>query len=99
MAEGGTWADHVVVTNMAKMLQRDIMIVTSSPSSSGNECLMWVSGDSSGKKDPLLLAHMWENHYQSLQPIESTVSSLTGKYDGNFKGSPLTGNEGFDRHV
>ena len=28
----GTWADHVVVINMAKMLQRDIMIVNSAQS-------------------------------------------------------------------
>ena len=29
MAKRGTRADHVVVINMAKMLERDIMIVTS----------------------------------------------------------------------
>ena len=76
MAKSGTWADHVVVINMAKMLQRDIRIVTSSPSTSGNDCLVWVPGDRSGKNAPLLLGHMWENHYQSLQPIEPTVTPL-----------------------
>ena len=69
MAKQGTWADHVVVVNMARMLERDIVIVTSSPSTNENECLTWVIGDRTMKKEPLLLAHLWENHYQSLQPI------------------------------
>ena len=69
MANRGTWADHVVVITMARMLQQDIVIVTSSPSSSREECLTWVIGDESRKKEPLLLGHLWENHYQSLQPI------------------------------
>lgn len=69
MAKRGTWADHVVVVSMARMLERDIVIVTSSPSTSENECLTWVIGDTTMKKKPLLLAHLWENHYQSLQPI------------------------------
>ena len=109
MAKRGAWADHVVVINMAKMLEHDIMIVTSSPSTSGNDCLVWVTGDRSGKKEPLLLGHLWENHYQSLQPIKPIVSSLTEKQfeqfedspftrkkDGQFKDSPLTGKQECD---
>ena len=69
MAKRGTWADHVVVIAMARMLEHDIVIVTSSPSSSENDCLRWVIGDKGIKKDPLLLGHLWENHYQSLRPI------------------------------
>ena len=81
MARRGTWADNVVIINMAKMLEHDILIVTSSPNTSGNDCLLWVSGDRTGKKAPLLLGHLWENHYQSLQPIEPTGASLKRKQD------------------
>ena len=81
MARRGTWADNVVIINMAKMLEHDILIVTSSPNTSGNDCLLWVSGDRTGKKAPLLLGHLWENHYQSLQPIEQTGASLKRKQD------------------
>ena len=87
MAKKGTWADNIVIVNMAKMLGHDIMIVTSSPSTSGNDCLVWVSGDRTGKNAPLLLGHLWENHYQSLQPLEQTDSPLKRKedVDGHLK--------------
>ena len=99
MAKSGTWADHVVVINMAKMLQRDIMVVTSSPRSSGNDCLVWVPGDRSGKNEPLLLGHMWENHYQSLQPIEPIVSPLLAeKQNGHSKDSQQVKNQDCDGH-
>ena len=99
MAKSGTWADHVVVINMAKMLQRDIMIVTSSPSTSGNDCLVWVPGDRSGKNEPLILGHMWENHYQSLQPIEPTVTPLMAeKQDNHSKDSPQVKNQHCNGH-
>ena len=81
MARRGTWADNVVIINMAKMLEHDILIVTSSPNTSGNDCLLWVSGDRTGKKAPLLLGHLWENHYQSLQPILPTGAYLKRKQD------------------
>ena len=81
MARRGTWADNVVIINMAKMLEHDTLIVTSSPNTSENDCLLWVSGDRTGKKAPLLLGHLWENHYQSLQPIEQTGASLKRKQD------------------
>ena len=44
MEKKGTWADHVVVIAMSKMLERNIMIVTSSPSTIGNDCLVWIAG-------------------------------------------------------
>ena len=81
MAKCGTWADHVVVITMARMLEHDIVIVTSSPSTSGEVCLTWVIGDSTKEKPPLLLAHLWENHYQSLQPIVKPFYSSHSKID------------------
>ncbi|KAL3888756.1 hypothetical protein ACJMK2_001116, partial [Sinanodonta woodiana] len=72
MAMDGEWADHVVVVAMARMLQIDIMIVTSSPLSSPEENIVWVIGKTSFQDDPILLGHIWESHYVSLQPIAQT---------------------------
>ncbi|KAL3889371.1 hypothetical protein ACJMK2_001715, partial [Sinanodonta woodiana] len=72
MARDKEWADHVVVVAMAKMLQMDIMIVTSSPSS-GPENIVWVVGKTAFQDDPILIGHVWEYHYLSLQPIGHVV--------------------------
>lgn len=68
MSKDGTFADHVVVIAMARMLKHDILIVTSSPSANIKESLTWVIGENHFKGNPMLLGHVWENHYQSLQP-------------------------------
>ncbi|KAL3887766.1 hypothetical protein ACJMK2_000159 [Sinanodonta woodiana] len=69
MARDGEWADHVVVVAMARMLQIDIMIVTSSPVSGPESVIVWVVGQTAFQGDPILLGHVWESHYMSLQPI------------------------------
>ena len=68
MSKDGTWADHVVVIAMARMLQHDIVIVTSSPAATADDSITWVQGTPNFVGDPLLLGHVWENHYQSLTP-------------------------------
>ncbi|KAL3888019.1 hypothetical protein ACJMK2_000403, partial [Sinanodonta woodiana] len=73
MARDGEWADHVVVVAMARMLQMDIMIVTSSPSSGPENIIAWVVGQTAFQGDPILLGHVWESHYMSLQPIGSLL--------------------------
>ncbi|KAL3889508.1 hypothetical protein ACJMK2_001846, partial [Sinanodonta woodiana] len=42
MAEDGEWADHILVVAMARKLQRDIMIVTSAPSSGNDDNVAWT---------------------------------------------------------
>ncbi|KAL3889377.1 hypothetical protein ACJMK2_001721, partial [Sinanodonta woodiana] len=69
MARDGEWADHVVVVAMARMLQMDIMIVTSSPSSGPENSIVWVVGKTAFQGDPIIQGHVWESHYMSLQPI------------------------------
>ncbi|KAL3889132.1 hypothetical protein ACJMK2_001486, partial [Sinanodonta woodiana] len=69
VARDGECADHVVVVAMARMLQIDIMIVTSSPSSAPENIIVWVVGKTDFQGDPILLGHVWESHYMSLQPI------------------------------
>ncbi|KAL3889480.1 hypothetical protein ACJMK2_001820, partial [Sinanodonta woodiana] len=72
MAEDGEWADHVLVVAMARTLQRDIMIVTSAPSSGNDDNVAWVVGQDNFQRDPILLGHTWEHHYESLEPSDST---------------------------
>ena len=69
MSRAGEWADHVVVQATAQILQRDIMIVTSSADSDPDNCICWVRGQpSDGGSDPILLGHVHENHYVALRP-------------------------------
>ncbi|KAL3889445.1 hypothetical protein ACJMK2_001789 [Sinanodonta woodiana] len=72
MAENGEWADHVLVVAMARTLQRDIMIVTSAPASGNDDNVAWVIGQDNFQGDPILLGHIWEHHYESLEPSDST---------------------------
>ncbi|KAL3889501.1 hypothetical protein ACJMK2_001839, partial [Sinanodonta woodiana] len=72
MAEDGEWADHVLVVAMARTLQRDIMIVTSAPASGNDDNVAWVVGQDNFQGDPILLGHIWEHHYESLEPTDST---------------------------
>ncbi|KAL3889413.1 hypothetical protein ACJMK2_001757 [Sinanodonta woodiana] len=78
MARDGEWADHVVVVAMARMLQMDIMIVTSSPSSGPEDNIVWVVGKTAFQENPILLGHVWESHYISLQP--KATADLAGHY-------------------
>ncbi|KAL3889477.1 hypothetical protein ACJMK2_001817 [Sinanodonta woodiana] len=72
MAEDGEWADHILVVAMARTLQRDIMIVTSAPASGNDDNVAWVVGQDNFQGDPILLGHIWEHHYESLEPTDST---------------------------
>ena len=69
MARSGEYADHVIVLAMARMLNKDIVIVTSAPSTEREDCIVWISGSDRFTGDPFLLGHIYENHYQSLQQI------------------------------
>ncbi|CAG2217969.1 unnamed protein product [Mytilus edulis] len=68
MLQNGEYADHVVVIGMSRMLQRDIVIVTSAPSTNNEDSVLWVTGCDGFSGNPILLGHIFENHYQSLQP-------------------------------
>ena len=70
MAKDGEWADHVVIIATAHLLQRDIIIVTSSPQGADSpEPFIRISCNIDSSNQPLLLGHIWESHYQSLQKI------------------------------
>ncbi|XP_071154236.1 nuclear GTPase SLIP-GC-like isoform X2 [Mytilus edulis] len=74
MSKNMEWADHVIVVTMARMLEQNIIIVTSSPDTDKDDSLVWVNGgEKCNEKRPLLVGHYWETHYQSLQPKDGLV--------------------------
>ena len=68
MSTEGEWADHIAVLATANVLEKDILVITSSPSSSPDDVMTWIVGKEGFSGDPLLLGHIYENHYVSLQP-------------------------------
>lgn len=90
------WADATAVVGMAHMLTTDILVITSSPASADSS-MVWIEGVSNFKGHPLLLGHIHEMHYQSLQtddhPEPST--SVDGLNDTLSQG-PGTLSQGSD---
>ena len=66
MGTEGEWADASVILGMARMLERDILIVTSSPNGTSESDMSWVVGKMNYSGIPILLGHEWEKHYISL---------------------------------
>lgn len=68
MERDGEYADHVIIQFTAKYLQREILIVTSSPGSKNANRENVIINEEDGRNGcPLLLGHVYENHYESLQ--------------------------------
>ncbi|XP_072050658.1 uncharacterized protein [Amphiura filiformis] len=78
MSKDGKWADAVILVAMARMLERDIMVVTSSRSSTDDEAyLQWIVGDVQYKGvTPIRLGHVCEVHYVSLEPVSCNSPSV-----------------------
>ena len=67
MRRSGEWADHIVVMLTAILLNRNIMIVMSSPGA-GPDNIVALVGQDEQNRAPLLIGHRWESHYVSLCP-------------------------------
>ncbi|XP_072023153.1 uncharacterized protein [Amphiura filiformis] len=90
MARDGEWADHIVVTATAHLLQRDILIVTSSPQGADNDDpSIRISCSTDGSKQPLLLGHVWEFHYQSLWRVVREESDSRRRSSRKRRRSPV----------
>ncbi|XP_072041405.1 uncharacterized protein [Amphiura filiformis] len=72
MAQNGNWADHVVLVATAHHLRRDIMVVMSSPQSQDDQTVCRIGSGSHFGGNPIMLGHLWELHYQSLQTAKNT---------------------------
>ena len=66
MSKDGEWADAIVVSAMARMLKRDILVVTSSPDGRDDQANQWIVGEANFQGTPIKLGHVWELHYKSL---------------------------------
>ncbi|CAC5399636.1 unnamed protein product [Mytilus coruscus] len=71
MKRNGVFADHVVVLGMARMLETDMLIVTSNPQANSENCMTYIVGKMDYNKSPILLGHVWENHYHSLMSLDA----------------------------
>jgi len=81
MAQSGNWVDGVAVQAMARMLSKDLLIVTSMEISSSSGCLKNIipggihsNQVSTNESSCLLLGHVGEYHYISLQPLDEQNS-------------------------
>ncbi|XP_072029369.1 uncharacterized protein [Amphiura filiformis] len=77
IARDGEWADHIVITATAHLLQREIVIVTSSPQGvdSAEPFIRISCNQDPSSIEPLLLGHVWECHYQSLMRTDIDIES------------------------
>ena len=66
MSQDAQWADAVVLCAMARMLKRDILVVTSSPEGREDQTFQWIVGEENFTGRPIKLGHVWELHYKSL---------------------------------
>ncbi len=81
MQQDGEWADHVILVATAHLLRRDIMVVTSSPQSQGDQMVCWIRCAASFTGQPIMLGHLWEWHYQSLQTARKLFVADLDKID------------------
>ena len=80
MARNGTWADAVAVQATARLMKREIWIVTSTEQSAEHGWLINKIESESENSTPFLLGHLGENHYCSVgKSFEKSLSDLTHK--------------------
>lgn len=70
MRQDGVFADHIVVVGIANMLETNMLIVTSNPLSNPDNCMTHIVGSRNFQGVPILLGHVWENHYYSLISVD-----------------------------
>ncbi|XP_041475407.1 uncharacterized protein LOC121423924 [Lytechinus variegatus] len=79
----GIWADHVIIQAMARMLHRDIWVVTSSKSMTERGNLIEkIQSGYQGQGDPMLLGHLGQLHYWSLGKCLFCSVQRLGTYKG-----------------
>ena len=67
MKQNGTFADHIAVESMAKLLKRKIHVVTSSEGGAESDVLeQLINEEAANEGPPILIGHYHEYHYQSL---------------------------------
>ena len=73
METPGEWADHITVWATAMYLKQTIMVVTSSPDGGSDNTITYntiINHSEMSQNKPLIVGHVWVNHYLSLCPID-----------------------------
>ena len=68
MEKPGVFADHIMVMMTARLLKKDIKLLTSSPTSGEYNNMTRISGLGKKAGSPLIVGHRWDNQYISLCP-------------------------------
>lgn len=84
MRRNGVFADHVVVLGMARMLETNMLIVTSNPQGSPENCMTHIVGKMNYDGMTINLGHVWENHYYSLISLDGNMICLAKLINGNM---------------
>ena len=92
MSEDRTWGDHIILIALANALAKTIRVVTSHE----GDCYEVVVEANNQQGAPILLGHLSENHYVSLEPVADQTTKAEGiPIDSisifHIKNSPLCG--------
>jgi len=74
MSKDHTWGDHIVLVALANALEKTIRVVTSHD----GDCYEVVVEAQSQQGAPILLGHLSENHYVSLEPESDDTTKSEG---------------------
>ncbi len=74
MSKDGTWGDHIVLVALANALGKTIRVVTSLDTDQYD--IVVDTDDNDGA--PILLGHLSENHYVSLEPVPNSRHNVKG---------------------
>ena len=77
MEQDGTWGDHVILCAAANYFKTFIHVVSSLSHSNDVIITPYCPVD---KSKPLVLGHIHEVHYVSLQPVQGTAHYITPIY-------------------
>ena len=74
MSKDRTWGDHIVLIALANALEKTIRVVTSHK----GDCYEVVVHAENQQGAPILLGHLSENHYVSLEPEADKLTKAKG---------------------
>jgi len=74
MSNDRTWGDHIVLVALANALEKTIRVVTSHE----RDCYEVVVEAKNQQGAPILLGHLSENHYVSLEPEADKTTKAEG---------------------
>lgn len=74
MSKDRTWGDHIVLVALANALEKTIRVVTSHE----GDCYEVVVETKNQQGAPILLGHLSENHYVSLEPEADKTTKAEG---------------------